>query len=109
MLPVRSFITVPGDGAAFNCFSPVPGLQSVEWLINGTQLDNLALQDVQDEFSSRLRVGNLAFTNIPIAYNATSIRCRGTFSSGEIVVSSGATLLLLQGITDSLSFVPLPI
>lgn len=98
VLPVRQFITVPGDGAIFNCFSPVPGLVNVKWLINGTLFVSGSFPGVQAEFSSHVQVGNLAFTNIPASFNNTRIGCIGTFSSGEVQQSEDVSLLLLQGI-----------
>ncbi len=70
-------------------------ITSVEWLINGTRLEDLSLTNVETEFSQLLtRQGTLVFNNISVEYNNTNIQCRATLSNGETVNSNIIPLLV---------------
>ena len=69
-------------------------ITSVEWLINGTRLEDLSLTNVETEFSQLSRQGTLVFNNISVEYNNTNIQCRATLSNGETVDSNNVTLLV---------------
>lgn len=97
MFPVGQFISASDDRAAFNCISQLPGLTSVQWLLNGTQFESLDLVGVEVDFSSRIGLGIIGFVNLTDAYNNTVIRCLGTFSSGDTYASIDASLLIIQG------------
>ncbi len=82
-----------GANPTLNCDSLLT-ITSVEWLINGTRLDDLSLTNVAAEFSQLTRQGALVFNNISVEYNNTNIQCRATLSNGEAVDSNNSTLLV---------------
>ncbi len=90
MLISTGHIFISGNHPTFNCVSPSA---SVEWLINGTRLEELSLTNMATEFSQISRQGILVFGNVSVEYNNTNIQCRATLSNGETVDST----LLVQG------------
>lgn len=96
MFPALQFVSVPNDDAIFNCISLAPGFGSVQWMVNETSIETLTLTGVTTEFSKNIGLGSLAFTNLPLEYNSTRIKCIGTFESG-VTRESESTMLLLQG------------
>ena len=90
-------VFIPGVNPVFNCGAASDvtiTITSVQWLINGTPLEDLSLTNVQTEFSQISRQGTLVFRNISVEYNNTNIQCRATFSNGETVDSNNSTLLV---------------
>ncbi len=87
-------VFIPGDNPIYNCASSSGTITSVEWLINGTQLEDLSLTNVETEFSQLSRQGVLVFNDISVEYNNTNIQCRATLSNGETVHSNSLTLLV---------------
>ncbi len=68
-------------------------IQQYQWLVNETQLEDLDLGDrVQVDESRSTRI--LSFMNISVEYNDTTIQCIVTLTSGEIIRSNNATLLV---------------
>ena len=65
-------IATPGGVARFNCLSLMGNLVGVEWLVNGTQLENLNLSNAITEFDEETG-GVLTLTNLPVEYNMTRI------------------------------------
>ncbi len=63
-------------------------------MINGTQLEDLSLTNVETVFSQTSNQGILVFRNISVEYNNTNIQCRATLSNGETVDSNNFTLLV---------------
>ncbi len=82
-----------GRDPALNCasLSDTITITSVEWLINGTRLEDLSLTN---EFSQLTKQGVLVFNNISMEYNNTNIQCRATLSNGETVDTNNVTLLV---------------
>lgn len=89
-------ISFIGGRASFSCF--LDGILSVQWLMNGTELEELNLTDVIVEFDNMRTTGNLLFTDLPLAFNGTTIQCRVTLSSGSEAVSGNMFILLIQGL-----------
>ncbi len=87
-------VFIPGDSAIYNCASPSGTITSVEWLINGTLLEDLSLTNVVTEFSQLTKQGTLRFNDISVEYNNTNIQCRANLSNGETVDSNNSTLLV---------------
>ncbi len=87
-------VYILGDNPVFNCGSPSVTITSVQWLINGTRLEDLSLTNVVTEFSQQTRQGALVFNNVPVEYNNTNIQCRANLSNGETVDSNNVTLLV---------------
>ncbi len=107
VLPPGEFVSFPGGNVDFTCLtSPASGdmIVSVQWIVNGSLLDTLVLRGVSTEFSPISNgIGLLEFTNLPLEYNTTSIRCIVSFETGLTISSNEATLLLLQGKDDHYS------
>lgn len=100
--PPDKFVSVPGGNATFICSSPSGArgntITKVQWLVNGSLFDPLDLLNVStDFFPFSNGFGILSFTNLPVEYNMTTIRCRAYFGF-RTLTSNNATLLLLQGI-----------
>ncbi len=89
-------VFIPGDDPAILYCVSLSGttITSVEWLINGTRLEDLSLTNVETEFSQLSRQGVLVFRNISVEYNNTNIQCRATLSNGETMDSNNYTLLV---------------
>ncbi len=91
-------VFIPGRDPVLNCAS-IPGtITSVEWLINGTRLEDLSLTNVETGFIGQ---GVLVFNNISVEYNNTNIQCRDNLSNGETEDSNNFTLLV-QGEMEQL-------
>ncbi len=90
-------IFISGVNPVFNCGSASDAtitITSVQWLINGTPLEDLSLTNVGTEFSQISRQGTLVFRNISVEYSNTNIQCRATLSNGETEDSNNVTLLV---------------
>ena len=87
-------VGVPGDNFAFFCSNPSRTALSVQWLVNGTLLENSRLENVFQEFNDRSKTADLSF-NLPLEHNVTTIQCIGNFASEN--VSSETITVLLQG------------
>ncbi len=96
-LNFQDIIFNSGENPIYNCVSSSAIITSVEWLINGTRLQDLSLTNVVTEFSQLSRRATLVFTMVSVKYNNTNIQCRATLSNGETVDSSNSTLLV-QGV-----------
>ena len=87
-------VSYPGGRAAYSC-ARGGVIVGVQWLVNGTRVEDLNLgDDVVVEFSRAREEGNLVFRNIPAEYNETTIQCRANYSSGNSSTSNTITLLL---------------
>ncbi len=90
----NSNVFIPGRDHVYICVSSTATIRSVQWLINGTRLEDLSLTNVETEFSEKSRRAMLVFINISVEYNNTNIQCRATLSNGETVDSIDSTLLV---------------
>ncbi len=88
--PLR--VIILGEETAFTC--RVTGtVQHIQWLVNGTRLEDINQRDgIEDAVT--FGIGHLSFSNIPVEYNGTTIQCIVTLTSGEIIRSNNATLLV---------------
>ena len=87
-------VGIPGDNFAFYCSDPSHTALSVQWLVNGTLLENSTLEIDYQDFNNRSKTADLFF-NLTLEHNVTTIQCIGNFASGN--VSSETITLLLQG------------
>ena len=87
-------VSTPSDRFNFHCLDPSRTALSVQWLVNGTLLENSRLENVFQEFNSRSKTADLSF-DLPLEHNITTIQCIGNFASEN--VSSEIITLLLQG------------
>ncbi len=92
----NGIVFIPGDNPIYNCGSSSGAITiaSVEWFINGTQLEDLSLTNVETVFVELSRQGSLRFNNLSVKYNNTNIQCRATLSNGETVDSNNVALLV---------------
>lgn len=105
LYPANRFISYVNGSAQFTCqpFSSRENdmLVGIQWLVNGTQLENLVLNqtgtNIETLFSDDLEVGRLRFTNLQVNINMSRIQCKSKYYSGNTATSTGTTLLLLQG------------
>ncbi len=92
-------VFIPGRNPVLSCASLFgTTITSVEWLINGTRLEDLSLTNVETQFIELSKQGILVFNNISVEYNNTNIKCRANLSNGETEDSNNFTLLV-QGET----------
>ncbi len=87
-------VSVQGGVAEFLCSADFITVTGVQWLLNGTALQDLNLSNVTTMFNNI--GGSLAFTNLPLEYNMTCIVCAANTSSG--VITSNSVSLLIQGL-----------
>ena len=87
-------VSYTGGRATYACFGGGT-IVGVQWLVNGTRVEDLNLgDDVVVEFSLAREKGNLLFRNIPAEYSETTIQCRVNYSSKTSSTSDTVTLLL---------------
>ena len=102
VVPPTSF-TYAGGSALFQCRSvSVMTIASVVWLINGSLLQDLTLDNVRDallfeEGNTVIQGGSLTFTGVPVEYNTTTIQCLVKYSTGNAMGSENTSVLLIQG------------
>ena len=97
-LQPRNWVVHLGSDASFNCddFICNCNYNAVEWLINGTALNTLQLNNVRGSYNRRYCFASLQFSNVPVEYNSTSIQCIVNTTCG-LHLSENSTLLV-QGI-----------
>ena len=81
------FVATPGGYAGFIC--QCQGGQNVQWFLNGTQLENLALRNV-----TTLGI-RLSLNNVSLKLNTSRIGCTITQTD---INSTNEGLLLIQGL-----------
>ena len=94
--PTGAFVSVFGGSASFSCVTPASSndfVDMVQWMVNDTVFEDLELDNVVFDPSSR--VLRFSMLNTP-RYNNTRIKCSGTLKSGNVFTSRN-TLLLIQG------------
>ena len=93
LVPNDHYVTTPGGSARFTCSGT--GLTGIQWLVNGTLLENLNLTNVTAAFRQSVvgGIGVLTFENVLFEYNETTIRCSDSSSRTSQVQSK----LLIQG------------
>ena len=93
--PPDRFVSTPGGNAKFVCLSPGIRIVSLQWLVNGSLLENLNLSTVQTEFDDSS--GILCFSDIPVDYNMSIIRCKVVAEGSSEPLLSIQSSLILQG------------
>ena len=94
-------VGIPGDNFAFICTDESHTALSVQWLVNGTLLENSRLMNVFQEFNNISKTDDLSF-DLPLEHNVTTIQCISNFVSEN--VSSETITLLLQGLLSTIEF-----
>lgn len=96
--PSEGYVATPGGPATFNCVPDYSDYNRLIWFVNDTLLEDTNLTNVTTMFSTiGYGIGLLKFTNIPLKYNMTNVRCGAEFNSGENITSNNVAILLLQG------------
>ena len=85
-------MTTPHGNVSFLCTSLTGTITGVQWLANNMILEDINDTDITSEFNQfGGGIGSLHFTNIPLAYNGTTITCRAPGEEEDTVS------LLIQG------------
>lgn len=90
--------TGPDRVAVFRCDSTTVNVQDIRdvlWSINGIPFNMLTHPNVIIELTSFSRVGTLAFANLTMGHNATTVQCSIITNSGNF--TSNLATLLVQG------------
>ena len=87
-------VTTPGDECRFHCVDTSFNALSIQWLVNGTLLENSTLVIVIQQYSNTSKTADLFF-NLHLKDNGTTIQCVVNFPTKN--VSSETITLLLQG------------
>ena len=82
-----------GEFAAFSCTTQAP-VSSVQWIVNGSLLENINLNTVISPFPTGEA---LQILNVPLHFNGTTIQCDVNFTDGTDAASNIA-ILIVQGI-----------
>ena len=91
IIPTKT-VGIPGDNFTFLCTDPSRTALSVQWLVNGTLLENSRLETVFQNFDDISKTARVDF-ELPLEHNVTTIQCIVNFAS-ENVLSETITLLL---------------
>ena len=70
-------------------------INSIEWLVNGSPLENLNL-NARTDFSMG-GIGILRITNLQSKHNNSNIRCKVNTTDSEIITSADSSELIIQG------------
>ena len=87
-------VSTPGDECGFHCLDTSLTALSVQWLVNGTPLENSTLEIVFQHFDNITKTADLSF-NLHLEDNGTIIQCIINFPTKN--VPSETITLLLQG------------
>lgn len=95
--PFGQYVSTPGGMASFQCLSVHGNITSIQWLVNGTHVEDLNLSNVTTAFDSG--IGKLSFHYVPVEYNATRITCEANISSmgTGLIIGTQEAHLLVQG------------
>ena len=85
-------MVAPHGNVSLICVARTSTITGIQWLINNTMTEDI--DDVSITAITDLGIGRLSLTNIPVAYNRTSITCIAQLPSGQEEVT---VLLLIQG------------
>ena len=89
-------VTTPNGSVSLFCTTTTQ-TTGVQWLVNNTVIEDIDNINITTEFRNDLdtiglAIGRLNLTNVPLAYNKTSITCMLASGQEEVTV-----LLLFQG------------
>ena len=85
-------VVTPHGNVSLICVARTPTITRVQWLVNNTMTEDI--NDITIMAITDLGIGRLSLTNIPMAYNRTSITCIAQLASGQEEVT---VTLLIQG------------
>ena len=90
-------VTTPHGNVSLVCVDRTSTITGVQWLVNNTMTEDIDDISITAKFITDLGIGSLSLTNIPMAYNMTSISCIAQSASGQEEVT---VTLLIQGEYD---------
>ena len=97
IFPIGQYVSTPGGTAEFTCVgSPSAEVVGVQWLVNGTILEDLNLTNVTTT-SLGSGIEKMELANISVKHNKTRVRCTVEFITEGTQTSPSHTLMLLQG------------
>ncbi len=95
ILPPNEKVIPTGGYVTFTCINRATNEDvQFQWLVNGTRVENLNLEDMIMTDDRNNFVGLILFMNITVDYNNTIVQCKVNFTSGDIILSDNATLLV---------------
>lgn len=92
MLPSGNVTYALYDTIEYTCI--VPQNSEVQWLVNGTILEDMNLPGVRT--ASNIVAGALTITNLTEVFNETTVQCKSTSRTGDVLLSD-TPRLRLQG------------
>ena len=97
---IYDLVTTPHGNVSFVCVARTPTVTGVQWLVNNMTIEDIDNINITTEFSNDygIGIGRLNLTNIPLAYNKTSITCIAQSASGQEEVTAS---LLIQGLCNT--------
>ncbi len=99
MFPPERLVLHVGGTAQFSCLSSSRRITAIQWLINGSFIEDLSTINAMKEFSELANgIGVLTFSNVTLDFNMTTIQCRAEFHPNDSMTSSKVTILLFQGL-----------
>ena len=87
---LRSVTRYEGEVAEFSC-SASEEISSVQWIVNGSALEDLNM-DTSISTSSSFAGGILTLLNVPLHYSGTTVQCVVTAPDNTTSSSNTATL-----------------
>ena len=90
-------MSIPNINVSFLCVSVAETITGIQWLLNGTLLEDRNLTDVRSVFREMQGIGKLFLSRVPLKYNSTNISCRAELTSGQVEVTAS---LLVQGLNS---------
>lgn len=93
--PPTHYLREPGN-ITFTCLTTHGNyyIQSIEWILNGTFIEDQNEHDAQMQFSSSGNgLGTLSIANVPIHYNGTIVQCRARMGENTAMMSNNASIL----------------
>ena len=103
----EEYVSTPGGNALFTCSTPGVSPVDVQWLVNGTELGSLNLMNVTSRLetsASGRKRGSLVFTQIPVEYNTTTVKCIAMTMNENLTAAQNSTLLI-QGVVNTLVYI----
>ena len=96
MTPDEYYVSRPGGRATFTCQTSGVSVVDVQWLVNGTELDSLSLTNVTSrlETAGTTKRWSLVFTQIPVEYNTTTVKCIVITMNENLTAYQNSTLLI---------------
>ena len=102
VFPPGQYVSTIGGTATFTCSVSDGPITGVQWLVNGSELEdlNLPMANVEAVFETHETGsghGILRFRNVPVEYNETRVTCIAITVAMGMIRATDSSLLLEQG------------